>query len=444
MKESLRQAILELGKLSLPVFCVQIALMGNAVVDTIMAGQKSAVDLAAIGIGTTIYITAFVILNGLFLASPPMFAKIYGAGEFRKLGQAFVQVSWVSMLIATPCAVILWNAGMIVPWMTESAETTLLVEQYLKGGAVALPAILWFRVFYALSTALGHPFWVVVINGGAVLLKIAINGSLMYGIGSVIPPLGAAGCGVALAIVSWMAALLSVLVLLRAPAYVGLMITLKRPEGKAIREFIRHGAPISIMQAAEIGSVAAVGTLAAKLGDLAVGAHQIAMNIATLLFMAPLAVSLSMCVLVARSIGEGNSERSACYSAAGAIAIAVCALVASLSTLSFHTSLGLLYTQDQELAAVADRLIIMIALIVPLDGCQVYYVFLLRAYSFTVAATIVSVSARLGIGVFAGYLMAFNTSDLGVEGLWIGIAIGLICAVIALAGYSRQKLGRWY
>jgi multidrug resistance protein, MATE family len=97
-----------------------------------------------------------------------------------------------------------------------------------------------------------------------------------------------------------------------------------------------------------------------------VGAHQIAMNMVTLLFMIPLSVSLTMCVLASRSIGEGNIECELRYSATGVAFIAVCALLVSLLLLVFRTDLEALYTQDARVASVVGRLIILIALIVPL------------------------------------------------------------------------------
>jgi multidrug resistance protein, MATE family len=254
-----RSAISEIGKLALPVLFVQIPMVGNSVVDTIMAGRRSALDLAAVGIGAAIYITVFVIAHGFLLAAAPMFVKLNGVGKLRELGRSVVQVSWVSMLIAFPCSVLLWNAGRAIHWITQIDEAALLAGQYLKGCAMSLPAILWFRVFYAISTAVGRTTWVFLITGVAALLKIPINGALMYGVDNVVPPLGAAGCGVALLIVPWTAALVSVPVLARATAYRRLKITWRAPDRKTILAFLQLGVPISIMQTAEIVSVAAMG-----------------------------------------------------------------------------------------------------------------------------------------------------------------------------------------
>ncbi len=54
----------------------QLAVMANGVIDTVMAGRLSAVDLAAVGIGASIYVT----VTGVLLALTPTVARLHGAG----------------------------------------------------------------------------------------------------------------------------------------------------------------------------------------------------------------------------------------------------------------------------------------------------------------------------------------------------------------------------
>ncbi len=58
----------------------QLAVMANGVIDTVMAGRLSAVDLAAVGIGASIYVTVFVTVTGVLLALTPTVARLHGAG----------------------------------------------------------------------------------------------------------------------------------------------------------------------------------------------------------------------------------------------------------------------------------------------------------------------------------------------------------------------------
>ena len=69
-------------RLAWPVFIGQLAVMASGVIDTVMAGQLSARDLAAVGLGASIYISVYVSLMGVLLALTPIAAQHFGAGMF--------------------------------------------------------------------------------------------------------------------------------------------------------------------------------------------------------------------------------------------------------------------------------------------------------------------------------------------------------------------------
>ena len=69
----------ELLHLAWPVLIAQAAVMANGVIDTLMAGRLSSIDLAAVGIGASIYITIIMALMGVLLALTPVVAHHYGA-----------------------------------------------------------------------------------------------------------------------------------------------------------------------------------------------------------------------------------------------------------------------------------------------------------------------------------------------------------------------------
>lgn len=75
-------------KLAWPVFIGQVAVMLNGVIDTMMAGRLSAVDVAAVGLGASIYITVYVGLMGVLLALAPIAAQHWGAGRPERIAEA--------------------------------------------------------------------------------------------------------------------------------------------------------------------------------------------------------------------------------------------------------------------------------------------------------------------------------------------------------------------
>jgi MATE family multidrug resistance protein len=71
--------IRKIASLAWPVLVGQLAIIAFGVIDTVMVGRFSAVDLAALGLGSSIYVSVFVGLTGVVLALQPIAAQMFGA-----------------------------------------------------------------------------------------------------------------------------------------------------------------------------------------------------------------------------------------------------------------------------------------------------------------------------------------------------------------------------
>ncbi|MGL4194673.1 MAG: MATE family efflux transporter, partial [Edwardsiella piscicida] len=67
--------------LAIPVIIAQIAQTAMGFVDTIMAGSVSATDMAAVAVGTSIWLPTILFGHGLLLALTPVIAQLNGAGK---------------------------------------------------------------------------------------------------------------------------------------------------------------------------------------------------------------------------------------------------------------------------------------------------------------------------------------------------------------------------
>ncbi|MGD9946752.1 MAG: MATE family efflux transporter, partial [Burkholderiaceae bacterium] len=89
-------------KLAWPILIGQLAVMANGVIDTMMAGRLSAVDVAAVGLGSSIYVSIYIGLMGVPLALSPVAAQHYGAGRFHEIGADVRQALWLALLLTIP------------------------------------------------------------------------------------------------------------------------------------------------------------------------------------------------------------------------------------------------------------------------------------------------------------------------------------------------------
>ena len=179
-----------------PILVGQLALMAYAVVDTVFTGHASAVDLATMGLGLSVYSTVFVGLLGAVNALNPIIAQHYGADRPAAIGAAFVQGLWMALILsAAGCAVLavpqLWLHRLHAP-----AEVEPLVTRYLHVLALGLPGSLLFRAIYSLNTAVSRPRVVMALQLVGLALKVFLSYALIYGAFG-LPRLGAVGAATA-------------------------------------------------------------------------------------------------------------------------------------------------------------------------------------------------------------------------------------------------------
>ena len=78
-------------KHALMVLVGQLAVISFGVTDTIVAGRYDPHALAALSIGSAIYISVYVALMGVLQAMLPMLAELYGSKSHQKVGEIFHQ-----------------------------------------------------------------------------------------------------------------------------------------------------------------------------------------------------------------------------------------------------------------------------------------------------------------------------------------------------------------
>ena len=147
----------ELLHLAWPVLIAQAAVMGNGVIDTLMAGRLSPTDLAAVGIGSSIYATVFVSAMGVLLALTPVVSHHYGAQRVAEIGADVRQCAWLALVLSLMAFAVLKHPDFLLKFSRLTPEVETRVRAYLDGVAWAVPGVLFFRVFFGFTTGIGRP-----------------------------------------------------------------------------------------------------------------------------------------------------------------------------------------------------------------------------------------------------------------------------------------------
>src|SRR5260370_17419999 len=89
-------------RLAWPVLVAQLAVIASGVLDTVMAGRYSAVDLAAVGIGASVYFSVFIGLMGVVPALSPVPAPLFRGNHLERIGDETPPTLWLSLALPPP------------------------------------------------------------------------------------------------------------------------------------------------------------------------------------------------------------------------------------------------------------------------------------------------------------------------------------------------------
>lgn len=429
-------------KLGWPLFIANLAVVGNGTIDTIMAGRLSATDLAAVAVGSSIYVSVYIGLMGVLQALSPIAGHHFGAWRWRAIGDDLQQALWLSLFLAIAGLPVVLATDLWLGFARVEADVASIATTYLHAIAFGLPAALASRTFVALNAAVSRPKITMMINLFALALKVPLNAMFMSGAGP-IPPMGGAGAGVATAVLAWLTLALSVGVWQFDPyfrRFHSASIHLARWASQ--RDLLKLGVPIGLSVLFEVTSFTFMAVLIARLGTASVAGHQVVANVAAILFMVPLALGVATSVLVAQSLGAGVPRVARVAALRGFRLSIGIALVAALLVWLLSEPLVALYTIDAAVSAVALSLIGWAAVFHVFDAVQGVSGFALRGYKNTFWPMVIYGVSLWGVGLIGGYWIAFYDTPLGAPrgalGFWEAATVALGIAAFLLACLAAE------
>ncbi|HHQ6600741.1 TPA: MATE family efflux transporter [Serratia fonticola] len=424
--------------LAIPVIIAQISQTAMGVVDTIMAGSYSATDMAAVAVGTSIWLPTILFGHGLLLALTPVIAQLNGAGRRDRIAYQVRQGFWLASGVSLLIIAVIYNSQLVIDMMHNIDP--LLAEKavgFLHAIMWGAPGYLFFQVVRGQCEGLSKTKPSMVIGFLGLLINIPINYILIFGKFGM-PEMGGVGCGVATASVYWMMFLMMRWYAKRASSLRDIKLeegAHRGPDWQALKRLIGIGLPVALALFFEVTLFAVVALLVSPLGIVAVAGHQIALNFSSLMFVLPLSLGVGATIRVGHRLGEGSVEgaRIAAYAAiAVGIAMASCS---ALFTAAFRESIALLYNDNPAVVTMASHLMLLAAIYQISDSIQVIGSGILRGYKDTRAIFYITFVAYWVLGLPSGYLLALTdyiVPAMGPSGFWFGFIIGLTFAAIMM------------
>jgi MATE family multidrug resistance protein len=205
---------------------------------------------------------------------------------------------------------------------------------------------------------------------------------------------------------------------------------------------VKLGAPAAGQILLEVGVFAAASALAARIAPAASAAYQIVLNIVGLVFMIPYGLGTAAAVRVGQAVGRGDGPG---VRMAGRTALVLATGVMGCSAVLFAAApapLARLFTSDPHVIAIGVGLFLAAAVFQLFDGVQTVTTGALRGLGDTHTPMIVNLVGHWCIGLPLAWWLCFERGW-NAQGLWAGLAVGLILIGSVLFGTWERRSARW-
>ena len=441
--------IIEIRKimhLAIPLIISNVAMISMEVIDTIMAGQASAEDLAGLAIGGNIWLFIEVGMGGLISAITPRIARFHGAKQFKDITIETQQALLLGFVLGAIATVIMFLIIPFIPLLGASEQVTLIAQGYTEVIAYSLipSSVIW--VLYCLLEGHGLLRFVVISSLVVVVLNLIFDYIFVFGkLG--FPALGGIGCAWTTTTIYWLWAAACILYVASHSDTKSYQIFAKWPtfDWQRWKAIFALGLPISLAILAEEGFFNVATLLIAPLGTEQLGAHQITFQVVALVLMFGLGIGQATAIVVARSIGRSEIHRMIYHVRSGFGLVVSIGLVVGAFIFSFRNELPNLFTQDAGIASISSAIMILAPLYLLSDVLQIWAAQTLRGFEDTKIPMIIQIISYWAIGFPLGYSLgatSFWGESYGVYGFWIGFLGGvfigscLLCTRLYLKAHN--------
>ena len=412
--------------LSGPIVVGQVGQILIGAGDVFIAGLHSTHTLAATGVAIGFFTPFLIFSIGLVMGLSSLFSIKIGEGK-QMNNKLFTVITYSSLVGLVLCLLLLFSIDLL-PLIGIEASLIDFTSVFLE---IIAWSIVPATIFYGLKEYLQSSEDVAfanAINLIAVVVNLALNYVLVFGFfgneGFGFEGLGEIGLPIASLVIRCLLCLALILYIVRKYHWGKFELPL-------VIEVFKYSLPIAISFTLEILAFSMVAVLAGTLGVIEAAAGNVVNLISTILFMVPLSVSSAVGVKVGAAFGNKNNHRVLGNIKASYIIIGVYAALSSSLLILIPESFLQLFSSDSEVIAMGISVCLIIALFQIFDSCHVTTAGILRGMGETKIPSYIVLFAFWVVGIPSGYYLTFY-NDGGLAGLWIGLAIGLAIASIAL------------
>ena len=432
---------------ALPVMLTQLGASLVGFFDSIMVGHYATVDLAAVSFANAIFFTVMVFAMGALMGITPLVGIQVGEMAHTTENKSIIQRRIASLFQNGMLFTILLSVLMLIllsaciPFLDRFGQDPDVIEvarPYYILIVISLVPFLFFSFFKQFLEGLGNTMVAMVITLLMNGLNILLNWVFIYGNWG-FEPMGATGAGIG-SLISRIGMPLCfwAVMAFHKEWKQYLCMAWKRFSWQHIRELAKIGFPIGGQTLLETFLFTASFVIIGWISKEALAAHQVANQVADMTFMLALGIGSATTIRVSHQLGEGNLHGVRMASNASIHLVLLMNTIGAALMIGLRNYIPILFTEDQEVIAIASQLIVVAGLFQYADGLQAVGAAMLRGITDVKVPMIIAFVAYIVVGLSVGLLCAFPL-QMGAVGIWIGFICGLALAATCFHIRFRRK-----
>ena len=409
--------------LALPVVFGQIGHIAASVADSIMVGRLGVIPLAAVSYGASIASVPFVFGIGLAYGLTPFVANAVGQKRHGKGIRLLKHASMVNMVTAVVMMLAVWLIHMVASRTGQDAEMLVFAEDYLYIYMLSFIPFMAFLAAKQYLEGLGDTKTPMKISLWGNTLNIVLNALLIFGLLG-FPALGITGAAVATVIARTVMA-----VWIWRHLFVSGKITVPEWAAAAYQKhlvggLLKVGIPSGLQYIFEVSAFAISAILIGTYGAVPLAAHQVAISLASISYMAATGLGASATIRIAQFIGQ---RKPGMAREAGTSLFLLTMVFMVFTGLVYYFGrhlLPLAYTSEMEVLQIAASLLVVATLFQLPDGLQATALGVLRGAKDVRVPTAISFLAYYIIALPLEWFLGTHLGY-GAIGVWLALAVGL-------------------
>jgi MATE family multidrug resistance protein len=422
--------------LAWPLLIAQVTQTLMGVSDTIMAGQYSYTDMAAVAIGFSITMPVLMFIQGVTLGLSPIISRLQGSNQTNKVANALHQCVWLSLMLSVLALLFVFVVSPLLASVEMESDVRSKAIDYIIYILLAAPGFALYQSLRNCCEGLSSTRPTMIIMFAGLLVNIPANYIFINGLFGV-PQMGGAGCGIATLLVIYVMAFVTLLYMMMAKKLkkYELFTQFHWPKLDLQLTQLKIGLPIAFTIVFEVSLFGVVALLLARFGAEVVASHQIALNFSSLMFMLPMSIGMALAIRIGYTVGKEDALKAKISVYCALVSAILIALFTATMTVILGTKISALYTENTEVILMASSLLFFAALFQFSDGIQVVSANALRGYKDTKAMLILSFVSYWLVGLPVGVVLGLTDwlfPAMAAKGFWIGFISGLSCAAVLM------------